>query len=472
MTTLLAVFAEVTKTHGDKLAIIEGNGDAISFTDLEKRSKHLANHFVKRGVVAGDRVLVAMPVGIDLFASLAAIWQIGATVVFPEPAMGLKGLRHAARITKPKAFLSSGWYRLLGWFVPELFCLNVRLSPKVEHQDQQSKPAHQTLPQDIALISFTSGSTGAPKAIARSHAFMMAQANAISPLLRSNHDDERDLVAFPVFVLVCLSLGITAVLPNWKLSRHDRATAETISAQITRQNITRLLVPPIICETLADSSFPKLRAVFTGGGPVFPDTMLALIKTQPDLRFVAVFGSTEAEPIAHLEASEVNEADIEAMANGKGLLAGKPVSAVTLQIIDGEVQVAGSHVNQSYLDARQNAENKVVRDGRIWHRTGDAARLDETGRIWLLGRFGHRVAGIDPFSVETAARFWPGLRRSALVAMNGKPVLAVEGDKAHFATWSHKAAQLGINDVRVVSAIPMDKRHRSKVDLEHLKKQI
>jgi olefin beta-lactone synthetase len=275
-----------------------------------------------------------------------------------------------------------------------------------------------------------------------------------------------------VFVLVCLSLGVTAVLPDWKLSRHDQVTADAISAQIRRHKVTRLLVPPVICETLANGSLPRLDAIFTGGGPVFPDTIQKLKSLQKSLRVVAVYGSTEAEPIAHLEANNISDGDIKAMSDGQGLLAGKPVEAVKLQIVDGEVQVAGPHVNEGYLDASQNAENKVLRDGMIWHRTGDAARLDEQGRLWLLGRYGNRVGGIDPFSVETAARFWPGLKRSALVSIDGKPVLAVEGDANHLALWTENAAQLGITDLRYVSAIPMDKRHRSKVDIQRLKQMI
>lgn len=143
-----------------------------------------------------------------------------------------------------------------------------------------------------------------------------------------------------------------------------------------------------------------------------------------------------------------------------------------MEICDGEIQVAGAHVNESYLDIAHNTENKVVRGGRIWHRTGDAGTIDERGRIWLLGRHGNRVGDVDPFAVETAARFWPGLRRSALIALDGKPVLCVEGDSECTAEWSTRAALLGIDDLRHVTSIPMDRRHRSKVDLSRLRRRL
>jgi acyl-coenzyme A synthetase/AMP-(fatty) acid ligase len=462
-TTILEAFDEAVERHGTRTAIIEGSGRAITYDDLALLVRQMAAGYAARGVEHGDRIVLAMPVGIELYASLAALWGLGATVVFPEPAMGLKGLRHAIGSTRPKAFLSSGWYRLLGYLLPEALRLPRRLHPVKGVPDEAR--LRKITGEDIALISFTSGSTGKPKAIARSHAFMMAQNDAIAPLLAPRPEGERDLVAFPVFVLVGLALGITCVLPSWKLSRHDRVTACVLHGQIERHEVTRLLVPPAICETLARAdSPPPLASVFTGGGPVFPDTMARLKSLQPKMRIVAIYGSTEAEPIAHLDYDEVTPEDLQAMKTGKGLLAGKPVDAVDLRIENGEILVAGAHVNEAYLDRAQEAGTKVRRDGRIFHRTGDAGRIGDDGRLWLLGRMQARVTGLDPFAVETAARFWPGATRSALATLDGQPVLAIAGEAAHLGEWKAAAQALGVDDVRPVAQIPLDSRHRSKTD--------
>lgn len=469
MTTIIDAFDEAVLAHGRRPAIIEGSGKSATYQDLDRLGRAYAAGFEARGIGPGDRVLVAMPVGIALYACLAALWRLGAVVVFPEPAMGLKGLRHAVRVTQPKAFLASGWYRWLGWLLPELRRLPLRLAP--QQSSEAWAGAYRVGRDDPALISFTSGSTGAPKAIVRSHTFMMAQNEAIRPLLEQGSEGARDLVAFPVFVLVCLSIGITSVLPDWKLSRHDRVSAKTIHQQIERFGVTRLLVPPVICETLSRSPvLPKLQAIFTGGGPVFPDTLARLASLQPSLRMVSVYGSTEAEPIAHLDFDAISESDLESMKTGGGLLAGKPVEAIDVRLEDREILVAGSHVNESYLDTSQNADTKVQHDGRVWHRTGDAGRFDKQGRLWLLGRHNAQVAGVDPFAVETAARFWPGAERSALANLEGKPVLVVSGDKRCLEQWRRAARALGLEDVRYMSAIPLDSRHRSKTDYQSLKR--
>lgn len=475
MTTIVDAFADAVAAYGDRPALIDGSGKPISFEGLSALSERLAAHYAARGISAGDRVLLAMPVGVSLYASLAALWRLGAVVVFPEPALGLKGLRHAARVTTPKAFIGEGWYRLLGWFVPELRRLPLCLAPKPEvwTGESQREQVSKAKPNDPALISFTSGSTGAPKAIVRSHGFLMAQHRAIAPMLDPGGDGARDLVAFPVFVLVCLALGVTSVLPHWRLSKPHRVTAQALHAQIKRDRVTRLLVPPTLVETLSGAqTLPKLDAVFTGGGPVFPDALARLASLQPTLQIVAVYGSTEAEPIAHLEFGSVMPEDLNAMRNGGGLLAGRPVDAVDVQLRDGEILVAGDHVNESYLDTAQNHETKVTDGGRVWHRTGDAGRFDEQGRLWLLGRHAARVGEINPFAVETAARFWPGAERSALIGLKGQPVLAISGDARHLGDWQSAAARLGVADVRHVRAIPLDRRHRSKTDYVVLKRLI
>ncbi|MHA6325345.1 AMP-binding protein [Roseivivax sp. CAU 1753] len=474
MDSLPAAFARAAARWSDRTALIEGDGTPITFAALQARVIALTEAWRARGLGPGDRALVAMPVGADLYASLAAIWSLGATAVLPEPALGLGGLHHALRAVPVQAFCAAGVYRLLHLALPGLWRAR-HLTPVAAgggRTGAQGGFASSCQPGDIALISFTSGTTGAPKAIPRSHRFLMAQRAAVAPLLASD-DNTVDLVGFPVFVLLNLAAGRTSVLPDWPLRRADRVTTAGLHRLIARHGVTRALLPPALCETLAEKPLPPgLHTVFTGGGPVFPDMVRKLTDAAPDLRVVSVYGSTEAEPIAEIEASAIAPPDRASMAAGAGLLAYRPARGVSLRIENGEIWVAGDHVVQGYLDPARDAENKRRIDGVIWHRTGDAGRLDDAGRLWLLGRHGAAVetprGTLYPFCIETAARMWPGVRRAALAQVDATPVLAIEGDESHSADWQRRASEQGIDRVIRVARMPMDRRHRSKVDQARL----
>ena len=468
MTGLLDHFAAAAARFPDRIAIVDGRGRETSFAALQARADGFAARWRDQGIGPGDRVLIARPVDADLYASLAALWILGAVAVLPEPAMGLTGLRHAARITAPKAFCAGGWYRALKFLLPELW--RVKTLGARPGAPAQLLPA--ALEGDIALISFTSGSTGQPKAIPRSHAFLMAQHGAIAPLLHSDAP-QRDLVAFPVFTLINIAAGQTSVLPGWKMSRLAALAPQHLRDWMQRQRVTRALIPPSLCEKLAEAGMPPdLHSIFTGGGPVFPDLLARLHGP----RVTCVYGSTEAEPIAHLDAQEITPADQAAMSQGAGLLVGRPVPGLHLRIREDEIQVAGGHVNPGYLNPNHDTENKLREDGLIWHRTGDAGRLDAEGRLWLLGRLGSAVtirgAPRFPFQIEIAARQWPGVTQAALVQGRAGPVLALAGDAAKLPDWQAAAGALGIATVRHLERLPMDRRHGSKIDLKALREVI
>jgi acyl-coenzyme A synthetase/AMP-(fatty) acid ligase len=467
---VLQPFFTGARAQSTRAAIIEADGASVSFADLVRLSGQLAAAWRGRSVAHGDRVLVAMPLGILLYASVMALWRLGAVIVFPEPALGLKGLRHAVVATAPKAFLASGWFRALRVICPELWSVSLVIAPERGADTDVVEPVCSNHP---ALISFTSGSTGRPKAIVRNHGFLAHQNACLANLLKPSRDDETDLVAFPVFVLANLGFGVTSVLPNWNLRRQETADAGRIAAHVATHAVTRILAPPSICEKLASGpTLDHLDAVFTGGGPVFPDLLARLAEKAPRADIVSVYGSTEAEPIAYQHLRDVTAADWQAMQGGAGLLAGPPVAEIEMKITNDEIIVTGDHVNKGYLDPADDRTTKLVQDGKTWHRTGDAGRVDESGRLWLLGRLDGRAGDLFPFRIEVAARFWPGVRRVALVSIDGKPLLAIEGDAAASTQWQRQADRFGDLHVVAVKTIPLDRRHRSKVDYPAVTKML
>ena len=412
----------------------------------------------------------------DLYAGLAALWRLGAVAVFPEPATGRSGFRHAAKVTNPHGLLASPVIHALALLFPETRTIPVRLSAAMPsgRRSGSIKDRFETVAdQDPALISFTSGSSGASKAMLRSHGLLRAQHAALSPLIEPHNDAEIDLIAFPAFVLTCLGHGTTAVMPNWNLRRHDRAARISIIRQAQKIGATRLLVPPVIAGTLAGSPLPPtVHRLLTGGGPLYPDVARKFLAGAPNIGLTVVYGSTEAEPIAYANMEAFDHAIWDEASAGAGLPVGAPIPGIKMKIIDDEIVVAGPHVNQGYLDPARNHESKINDGGTIWHRTGDAGCLDAKGQLWLLGQHSSSIDGLFPFAIESVARLWPGASSVAFTNVCGQPILFVAGDVKQLASWRWEAGKIGNIDVEHVETIPMDRRHRSKPDLQRLRRML
>jgi len=462
----LQPFAAHAAATPDRAALIAADGEELSYGALDRWGASLAATYRDAGVQPGMRVLVALGMSPALYAVLIALWRVGAVAVFPEPSAGLAGLRHAVAVTQPKRFVGGG---RIGMITALLAARPALARPLPVRRGAEAAGCPTWPDAHPALISFTSGSTGRPKGILRTHGFLLAQQRALTPLLRTD-GPVRDLVCLPLFVLAGLGLGTTSAIPDADLRRPAEADATRLSAQIVRDRLTRLLAPPSIAGALAaQPAYARMRHVFTGGGPVWPDVIRRLVSGAPDAAVTAVYGSTEAEPVAHQALHDLRAADWAAMEGGGGLLAGMPVSDVALRIVDTEIQVAGAHVNRGYLDPSQDAGNKVLEGGTVWHRTGDAGRLDGDGRVWLLGRLEGRAGPWFPFAVEVAARGWPGVRQAALIEDGGRIQLAIAGDAGCEAVWRHRAGAFAGIEVRTLPALPLDHRHQAKTDYGRLR---
>lgn len=153
----------------------------------------------------------------------------------------------------------------------------------------------------------------------------------------------------------------------------------------------------------------------------------------------------------------------------------------------GEVLVRGPHVNQRYIGDDEAVRRYKVRDpnGSLWHRTGDLARRDAAGRLWLTGRvpdrFTHRGRLLLPFVIEAAlSEAIPEARQAALIAHAAAPEgeLVVTSDPAQTEAVAAAARSfllgrdLAALPVRWVPAIPTDARHNSKIDRPALREQL
>lgn len=468
---LIEAFLAQVAARPDAAALVTPKGRVVTYAQLSKASAARAHAYECVGVKAGDVILIARGVSVELYETLLAVFRLGAVAMFPEPAAGLNGLKLAVQAVRPKAMAAGALGQMIRRVTPDLWTMKVLPDPT---GGEPHREILASLPGDApALITFTSGSTGRPKGIVRSSDFLMLQHTLLEKLRKTTPEDV-DLISLPVFILSNLATGAASVIPEGKLTRPAQLNGTKLRKQMVDWSVNRIIAPPAVVSRIAEGAtpMPVLQAVFTGGGPVFPNLLHAAERAAPKAAIHAVYGSTEAEPIAHIELKEIAVADWDAMAGGSGLLAGKPIPEIEVELRDHEVFVAGAHVNEGYLNPTDDVSTKSRRDGKLWHRTGDAARLDERGRLWLLGRREAASGGLFPFAVETAALSWPGVKQAALLAGEGRAKLAVAGDEIDAAALQARASKLGDIAVVVLKAVPMDKRHNSKADYARLKKML
>lgn len=498
MTTIFSILRENARKWPEQAALIatrHGCDTGLSFSELASSAEHFAAQLAGRGIRKGDAVLVFVPMSLELYVSLLALFRIGAVAVFIDPSAGLKHINACCKRHPPQALISVQPLRWLRPFVSGLRKIPRVFSPPAIRNSFSGPLPGLPDPDDPALITFTSGSTGVPKAAVRSHRFLIAQHEALKSAINLE-PGERDLTTLPVFVLANLASGVTSILPDAKISHPGSVNVGRIANQVLRLQPTRTGGSPAFYQRLSadPASLRSFRKIFTGGAPVFPAFLQKLQLFAPECLIVAVYGSTEAEPIAHIECGKISPADWTAMSEGKGLLTGSPVPQIRLRIIpdqwgkemrshepvphgsSGEILVTGDHVLKGYLHGQGDGETKVRIDGEVWHRTGDAGYLDASGRLWLLGRCAARVADqhgtLYPFAVECVAMSFPFIRRSAFVIIEGRRLLAIEASSGLTATGLAElksALQWAvIDDIRVLKHIPVDARHNAKVNYPEL----
>ncbi len=510
---LVALLRQRAGLHPDRPALIDrhrGADRSVSFAELQRRVERGAARLQDLGLKRGSTILVFQPVSIELYEILLAAFHSGLRVMLADPSAGRAFLSLCCERQPPDAFFGPRKAHLLRWLVPCLRRIPCAISSKgwfpgaaAWRQSNNSAALAEVPDEEPALITFTSGSTGVPKAAVRSHGFLLAQHRALEKALDFT-EGEVDLITLPVFVLANLASGLTSVLADTDLRSPGKADDDAIRTQCERHAVTRCAASPAFFEALLDGGpLPPMHKLYTGGAPVFPDLLERLQAALPEAQVTTVFGSTEAEPMSHLGAREYDASLVARTAAGCGLCAGEPVAEVALRIIGdhwgqphaklapdefdqlisptgqpGEVVVTGDHVLSGYLGGLGDAETKIRVTNRVWHRTGDAGYLDEAGRLWLLGRCAAKLPATDrqrpdlppgaldyPFAIESALRVrHPGLRMAAL-GWKGKRVLVTT-----IPGMEEEAAEFGIETVIRVEAIPMDRRHNAKVDYGALAK--
>lgn len=502
--------------------------ESITYNDFIEKISAVAGGLKKIGIGSGDRVVIFLPLSPELYLSIFAVQRIGAMAVFLDSWARRDQLGLCAQVVRPKGMISFEKAFELCSSVPELSGIQLKIVAG-PHAGKYSGELESLLKypgkadiepvrqNDTALVTFTTGSSGAPKGADRTHHFLAAQHRALDAEIPYVEND-KDLPVFPIFSLNNLAGGVTTVLPALDLAEPSDKDAATVISQILSEDVTCCTVSPSVFNDIAGYChqnkviLSKLRRVVTGGAPVSKDNVEGFKAIAPSAEIIVLYGSTEVEPIAHIEAKEMLKEESEE----KGVNVGSISEALSYKFIKiwrksitlgingwkewevasgkpGELIVSGAHVCEGYYNNQEAFNATKIRDGdgKIWHRTGDVGMLDGRGNLWLLGRVHNTIVRggeyLFPVHAEMLLKKLEFVKQAAYLGMEdaflGEKVCAVfslkqGADPADVSGYANsirdllKESGIPLDQVRMVKEIPMDPRHHSKVEYSKLREAL
>jgi acyl-CoA synthetase (AMP-forming)/AMP-acid ligase II len=380
-------------------------GQDISYRELGAAVDRWAQRLTQAGVAAGERVAIVAPNMPCLVIGMFAVWRLGAVALPLNARWREYDLGRTLQDAEASVLISVGSHHgysftdLMPRLLPDLptvrHCFFVDAMGEVEGELAGSDAVRpEPSSPEIALILYTSGTTGAPKGALIEQIAMVDGAREMSRRLGGTPEDVGVFI-IPIthsFGLACLvsalSSGCRAVLVESSFSM------EPVVEAIGRHRATILHGSPALFASLLKSAadLSSVRTGFVAGAPC-PARVLEQLDAA-GVRLLNLYGMTEIGA-----AASVRAADSPAV---RYATSGRPFPGFEFRIDEeagGEVQVRGRYVTPGYY--RQPEQTAAAFKDR-WFRTGDLGSLDSEGNLSISGRAKDvvKVAGLNVFPAE------------------------------------------------------------------------
>jgi acyl-CoA synthetase (AMP-forming)/AMP-acid ligase II len=404
--SLIALLKSKVDAAPDVEAVVELDGERLTYRQLWNRSARVAGGLRAAGIERGDRVAVRYPAGVKW---ALAFWG---TVMSGGVAVAVN-----TRSSKPEVE-----------FVLGDAGVQIDLAADSALPDGEPFVADGLSRGDVAAFFYTSGTTGNPKGVPTTHeAFLTNSVNMLRCLgLTDDIGSEfRTLISVPLFhvtgcnaqLLTAVQAGGTAViLPALdQVKLIEALPAERITFMVTVPAVYALILRH---PEFATTDVTGVRWVGYGGAPIAPTLVRALQDAFAAARVFNGYGMTETAALM----TALPHDDAVAHADSVGYA----VPSVDLAILPfdeddpttGELVARGANVMTGYWQ-RPEANADTIVGG--WLRTGDVVRVDEAGRVHIVDRIkdiiirgGENISSVE---VETALAGAPGVLEAAVLAV-------------------------------------------------------
>jgi fatty-acyl-CoA synthase len=514
------------RRYPDKPAVVFFDR-TVSYAELQRDAERVAAWLHAHGVCRGDRVVLFMQNSPQFVAAYYGILRANAVVVPVNPMNKAEELGHY--ITDPEAKVAIAAADL----APELCKADAALAPGqrlahllcVHYRDAMPDacfapdsdlpplwrdwlgtrhplpvlasgqahdwatalactdplPEHTAGPDDLAVLPYTSGTTGLPKGCMHPHRTLMH--NAVASTLWGNGTSENvALVVVPMFHITGMVIGMHATLYNGStmvvMPRWDRDVAGRL---ISRWKVTHWAnIPTMIIDLLASPNFASYDLTslvyIGGGGAAMPQAVAQKLLELYGLRYVEGYGLTETAAPSHNNPPD----------RPKQQCLGVPFISTDARVVDpltlaempvgeaGEIVVHGPEVFDGYWrrpDATADAFFEL--DGKRFFRTGDLGRVDEEGYFfitdWLKRMINASGFKVWPAEVEALMFKHPAIAEACVIGTKDpyrgetvKAVVVLRADargqvsEQQIMDWCHEhmAAYKAPRVVQFVDALP------------------
>jgi acyl-CoA synthetase (AMP-forming)/AMP-acid ligase II len=454
-------------------ALIHGpGGQTLSYAELASRAERVAAKLASRRFGPGDVLAVHAPnippwAGIALGAMLrgGAMTGVHPAATPREVAAQVADAGAKAIVTTRELAAAGGALRdrraPASGGAPRIRCAPEVLVVGPDLLDVPwPAPAVDVSPRDVALLPYSSGTTGLPKGVLLTHSNLVASVGQIGSALGFS---ERDVVlaippfchvmGFIVTLMAPLAAGATVVT----MPRFDFAE---MLGLIERHRVTALVVPPPVMLGLArlGRALPSLELIVSGGAPLGAAVHEAVAAKFPHAAVGQGYGLTETA--VGISGPRRNEGT-------KPGTCGRPLPGTEVRVVDGELWARGPQVMKGYLNAPEATAAMLAPGG--WLRTGDAGHLDADGNVVVADRLKELIKvnahAVAPAELEALLTSHPNVADAAVVGRDDEragqvPVAVVVPrgalDPAELTSWvaTQVAPHKRIREIRVVDAIP------------------
>ena len=364
--------------------------EEISFNQLYRSSQSMATWLTQE--VGQDKHIILMSVNnIFFLTSYLAIIKSGNICIPLDPSIEKENFLYIKELTDPSLiFLTKDIERRLGLPSDKYIFPDILSDPLPEGKNLVQNNFDR---ERCAEIIFTSGSTGKPKGVMISHKNLIANTESIISYLKLTSDD-RMLVVLPFYYCYGLSLLHTHLRAGGSIAFNNSFIfLGGVIRDLRDLKCTGFAGVPSHYQILLRKSdsfrksvFPDLKYVTQAGGKLAPIFIDEFRESFPDVKFIVMYGQTEATARLSYLPPELYEMK-------KGSM-GKGIPDVELKVVDetgksitpgetGEVIARGDNIMSGYF-ADIEGTNHALKNG--WLYTGDLGTVDEDGYIYLTAR--------------------------------------------------------------------------------------